>query len=423
MGTRTVLIAAISFAPCLAMSAAVSAQRLAEPSAAATATERPMSSPPNAEAPRTAAVRAPVRREVPPKPRRVVKPAVAATAGDAGPADASVAKVPSTESTLVVAQAVAPVAPARKPVPSKSGGSATTATQPSAAPVTTPPAAVAAVWTAEEVQQAKEHCSVVLRGVDAVLATEQPIKEGECGSPVVYKVSGIGKGPSIELSPPVMLTCDMVASLDKWVKREVQPQARALLGGSVVKIDTMSSYSCRTAYGRARAKLSEHGKANAIDIGAFHTGKDVAVVLTGWGPTAREQKALAAKKESERPATPVEVTGSLPRVIGPPSPSKGAVSSGIPGVIISGPGGSRAPSMTGLGLGPNRLGGPKGAEGRGPPIVSLPADADPRQRFLHEIHAAACKHFGTVLGPEANNAHKNHFHLDMAPRKLTNFCE
>ncbi|MFM2421826.1 MAG: hypothetical protein RL291_356, partial [Pseudomonadota bacterium] len=40
-----------------------------------------------------------------------------------------------------------------------------------------------------------------------------------------------------------------------------------------------------------------------------------------------------------------------------------------------------------------------------------------RARFLHGAHATACKIFGTVLGPEANNAHRNHFHLDMASRK------
>ena len=38
-------------------------------------------------------------------------------------------------------------------------------------------------------------------------------------------------------------------------------------------------------------------------------------------------------------------------------------------------------------------------------------------QFLRDIHASACKVFGTVLGPEANNAHRNHFHVDMAKRQ------
>jgi hypothetical protein len=48
---------------------------------------------------------------------------------------------------------------------------------------------------------------------------------------------------------------------------------------------------------------------------------------------------------------------------------------------------------------------------------------DKRAQFLKEIHDGACKIFGTVLGPGANAAHKNHFHLDMAKRRHSAFCE
>ena len=36
------------------------------------------------------------------------------------------------------------------------------------------------------------------------------------------------------------------------------------------------------------------------------------------------------------------------------------------------------------------------------------------REFLRRLHQSACKRFGTVLGPEYNNAHANHFHFDMA---------
>ncbi|HXE00761.1 MAG TPA: extensin family protein [Hyphomicrobium sp.] len=42
---------------------------------------------------------------------------------------------------------------------------------------------------------------------------------------------------------------------------------------------------------------------------------------------------------------------------------------------------------------------------------------------MHEAHAAACRIFGTTLGPEANADHRNHFHVDMAPRKFTKICD
>ena len=47
----------------------------------------------------------------------------------------------------------------------------------------------------------------------------------------------------------------------------------------------------------------------------------------------------------------------------------------------------------------------------------------PRARFLREAHAAACRIFGTTLGPEANEAHRNHFHVDMAERKVKKICD
>lgn len=34
--------------------------------------------------------------------------------------------------------------------------------------------------------------------------------------------------------------------------------------------------------------------------------------------------------------------------------------------------------------------------------------------FLRRLHLSACKRFGTVLGPDYNGAHANHFHFDMA---------
>ncbi|QDM39692.1 extensin family protein [Altererythrobacter sp. TH136] len=34
------------------------------------------------------------------------------------------------------------------------------------------------------------------------------------------------------------------------------------------------------------------------------------------------------------------------------------------------------------------------------------------QRFLRLVHLSACKRFGTVLGPDYNAAHKDHFHVE-----------
>lgn len=43
--------------------------------------------------------------------------------------------------------------------------------------------------------------------------------------------------------------------------------------------------------------------------------------------------------------------------------------------------------------------------------ASTPEDAT-SSRFLRSLHSSACKHFTTVLGPEADAHHTDHFHLD-----------
>ena len=41
---------------------------------------------------------------------------------------------------------------------------------------------------------------------------------------------------------------------------------------------------------------------------------------------------------------------------------------------------------------------------------------DKRSEFLHEVRDGSCGLFSTVLSPDHNAAHANHFHLDMAAR-------
>jgi len=44
-------------------------------------------------------------------------------------------------------------------------------------------------------------------------------------------------------------------------------------------------------------------------------------------------------------------------------------------------------------------------------------------QFLRRLHRSACDVFGTVLGPEANAAHHDHFHLDLAYRRHSAYCQ
>ena len=328
------------------------------------------------------------------------------------------------------------------PTPSSSAPAATPAATESQAPAKPP-----LHWSAEEIALAQARCATLLKGIDAVTVPETPIRDGtQCGAAAPMKLISIGKNPPVQLSPPPVITCDLIAALSRWMDRDVQPLARKHLGAPVIKLEAMSSYSCRNAYGRADRRLSEHGRANALDISSFVTARgQSALVVADWGMTAREvaaQAAAAAKAQAEQAAAHAsnraavgsfaapQLNGSsgfatqsalVPVPASPPEHTPGQIFS-IPGLSIN-IGGGQSGSSSELGLSPpSRLGGPKPVNG--PPAASPALAVLPQVKteFLRAAHRSACKIFGTVLGPEANKAHKNHFHVDMADRKAV-ICE
>ena len=296
-------------------------------------------------------------------------------------------------------------------------------------------------WSPAEIAAAKAQCEAVLAGRDYVAIPRDAMREGECGAPFPMELISVGRSPQISLSQPAIVTCDMVAALDRWFRESVQPAAKRHLGSPVIRIHVMSSYSCRNAYGRKKSRLSEHGRANALDVRGFLTERNTTVELVAnWGMTARDIRAQvaaaeAAKREAEKraaelkaaqarkPVTEGEKPGELPVAATPEL--RGPIAEGRPAVDLPrlpdfSLGRRDQPNAFGL-TPPSRLGGPKPLAGQ---VPRLATDAGPAyQAFLRQIHAEACKYFGTVLGPESNEAHRDHFHIDMAPRATGNFCE
>jgi hypothetical protein len=275
----------------------------------------------------------------------------------------------------------------------------------------------------QDVELAQARCKALLDGLDVVAVPEPPIREGrQCGTPAPMKLISIGSSPQVALSPPPTVTCDLIVALHKWLRHDVQPLARQHLGAPVIRIESMSSYSCRNAYSRIGGRLSEHGRANALDIRTFVTahGQTVAVAAD-WGPTAREIAAAAAKGEAEGVAAGEGPSKSAPKeptrlaTRAAPGWQQADVAFSVPGLTVAWSGTGREKRLAAMP--PNRLGGPDGAEAR-----SSGGNGD-KGEFLREAHRAACRIFGTVLGPEANDAHKNHFHVDMAERKVAVICE
>ncbi len=144
---------------------------------------------------------------------------------------------------------------------------------------------------------------------------------GGCTALNAVRLSDIGT-PVSNLGP---MTCPLARAFTGWVQYAVLPAARQHLGQSVVRVETMGTYSCRNIYGGRSGRLSQHAHANAVDVSAFVLADGRRITLVnGW-------------------------------------------------------------------------------------------NGDPQARaFLRALQASACRRFGTVLGPDYNAAHRDHFHFDMS---------
>lgn len=112
--------------------------------------------------------------------------------------------------------------------------------------------------------------------------------------------SALGAVQLTEIGTPVAnlgaMTCPVARQFARWTREAVQPAAAQWLGSPVSRIESMGTYACRPVNGQAGAKLSEHGRANAVDIGAFllEDGRRI-TVEAGWnGEDERVRRFLRA---------------------------------------------------------------------------------------------------------------------------------
>jgi len=90
---------------------------------------------------------------------------------------------------------------------------------------------------------------------------------GECGAPDVVRLEAVvlGDHSAVALAPPAILRCTMAEAVASWVREEAAPRVQEL-GGTLKSIQNLASYDCRSQNNIKGANLSEHGRANALDI-------------------------------------------------------------------------------------------------------------------------------------------------------------
>ena len=97
---------------------------------------------------------------------------------------------------------------------------------------------------------------------------EPPITgPGECTATDVVNVNAVllPGNQRVVFSPVVTLQCSMAEVVSHWIRDDVAPTLDSL-GMSLLGIETLESFGCRSFNGISGAKLSEHGHANALDV-------------------------------------------------------------------------------------------------------------------------------------------------------------
>ncbi|MCP9627405.1 extensin family protein [Rhodopseudomonas palustris] len=104
---------------------------------------------------------------------------------------------------------------------------------------------------------------------------------GSCGGTDLVRLEAIvlPDGSRVAVTPAAILRCPMAAELADWVRTDVAPLASSL-ESRLAGLDNFDSYECRGRNRQRGAKLSEHGKANAIDIRGLKLASGRLVSLT-----------------------------------------------------------------------------------------------------------------------------------------------
>jgi hypothetical protein len=318
------------------------------------------------------------------------------------------------------------------------------------------------VWSDREIIAALKDCLKRLAPLGAAIEIAEPLRRERCGAPAPVVLKRIGSGPNaVEFQPPPMLNCAMVASLHAWIEKTLQPAAQEHLGSRVTRIRNASGYACRNRVGTLfhSDRLSEHALANAIDIAGFVTADGRSVdVLKQWGPTVRDlrqQQERAADAAAEAKAAARAAERQAAEAARAARAARGAKQAGAKAEAARTKEEAerkreeaeakeaewrrsltRIAALQRLGYGTDagkgepqpqqRRDKKKGLDAKGPTPVPEGEEADrpsAEAAFLRRLHGGACGTFTTVLGPDANAAHRNHFHFDLAARKRSAFCE
>jgi hypothetical protein len=154
--------------------------------------------------------------------------------------------------------------------------------RPDQAPGAPPPAAQPPEASEPEEPPPPSACRLRLT-TELAVAPSLPavVGRGECGvaDGVRLEAVWLRDKTRVALTPPAIVRCTFAEAIVQWVREDVAPAVRAL-GGPLKSLDNYAAYDCRGRNRVAGAKLSEHGKANALDIRSVKLANGTLLGLT-----------------------------------------------------------------------------------------------------------------------------------------------
>jgi len=182
-------------------------------------------------------------------------------------------------SPLALAVSGRPAVPLPKPRPAEAPRATATPAKQAAEPAEGEREAAEAPSTPVPAVPQPSACRLALTEDVAIAPSLPPIKgPGACGGDDIVRLEAVvlPDKTRVSLKPAATLRCTMASAIADWVRTDLVALA-ASLNTMLRTIDNFDSFECRGRNRVAGATLSEHGKANALDVRSigFADGRDL----------------------------------------------------------------------------------------------------------------------------------------------------
>jgi hypothetical protein len=113
-------------------------------------------------------------------------------------------------------------------------------------------------------------CQMRLAKIAVFEALGTLVGPGDCGAPDAVQLQAVvlADQTKVTVTPPATLRCTMAEQVTEWVRDDIAPSL-AHFGPPLRFLDNFDSYECRGRNRVRAAALSEHGRADALDVRSF----------------------------------------------------------------------------------------------------------------------------------------------------------